>query len=90
MEGKRGPWWISSRIYPNPLDDKELFVEFGQENSCQLTLYDVQGKLISSLQLDRYVFRDPYRVDMGTLVPGMYWLELEDDSSAARMKLWKK
>ncbi|WP_162415570.1 S8 family serine peptidase [Cyclobacterium roseum] len=81
---------LPSRIYPNPLDDKELFVEFGQENSCQLTLYDLQGKLISSLQLDRYVMRDPYRVDMGTLVPGMYWLELEDDSSATRMKLWKK
>lgn len=81
---------LPSRIYPNPLDDKELFVEFGQENSCQLTLYDLQGKLISSLQLDRYVMRDPYRVDMGTLIPGMYWLELEDDSSAARMKLWKK
>ncbi|MDN3690195.1 S8 family serine peptidase [Cyclobacterium jeungdonense] len=79
-----------SRIYPNPLDEKELFVEFGQENSCQLTLYDLQGKLISSLQLDRYVMRDPYRIDMGTLIPGLYWLELEDDSSAARMKLWKK
>lgn len=81
---------LPSRIYPNPLDDKELFVEFGQENSCQLTLYDLQGKLISSLQLDRYVMRDPYRVDMGTLNPGMYWLELEDGSTAARMKLWKK
>lgn len=81
---------LPSRIYPNPLDDKELFVEFGQENSCQLTLYDLQGKLISSLQLDRYVMRDPYRVDMGTLNPGIYWLELEDGSTAARMKLWKK
>lgn len=80
----------SSRIYPNPLDDKELFVEFGQENSCQLTLYDLQGKMISSLSLDRAFLRDPYRVDMGTLIPGIYWLEIEDTSQAARMKLWKK
>ncbi|SEI89943.1 Por secretion system C-terminal sorting domain-containing protein [Cyclobacterium xiamenense] len=81
---------VPSRVYPNPLDDQELFVEFGQENSCQLTLYDLQGKMISSLRLDRPFLRDPYRVDMGTLIPGIYWLEVEDNSDAARMKLWKK
>ncbi|WP_439482295.1 S8 family peptidase [Cyclobacterium plantarum] len=78
------------KIYPNPLEENELMLEFGREFSCRMKLYDTQGKMLSLLSLHRVENEEPYRIDMGNLHPGIYWLELEDDAVAGSIKMWKK
>ncbi|MFO7822495.1 MAG: S8 family serine peptidase [Cyclobacterium sp.] len=78
------------KIYPNPLTENELKVEFGKQVNCSMKLYDTQGEMLGLLSLYRRERENPYRIDMGNLHPGIYWLELEDAVEAGSIKLWKK
>ncbi|SHM85740.1 Por secretion system C-terminal sorting domain-containing protein [Cyclobacterium lianum] len=78
------------KIYPNPLEANELMLEFGTENNCSLKLYNTQGKMLNLLSLHRQGRNEPYRIDMGMLHPGIYWLEIEDSVRAGSIKLLKK
>jgi hypothetical protein len=84
--------WVyrHTKIYPNPLDGNRLFVEFGNASQCNFRLYDTAGKQVSYLSLARNVVKDPYEVDLGSVHPGIYLVELQDNSGAKVIKLLRK
>jgi hypothetical protein len=81
---------IATKIYPNPLEKGQLLIEFGREVNCSMKLYSSSGKLIRTHHLTREAINFPYHVNMELLNPGIYMIELQDNSGAAKVKLWKK
>jgi len=79
-----------ARIYPNPLIADQLLVEFGVSTYCTMKLYSSNGKVISEHDLERTGNNFPYSVSMKLLNPGIYLVELQDDSTVSKVKLWKK
>ncbi|EPR65409.1 Subtilisin-like serine protease [Cyclobacterium qasimii M12-11B] len=80
----------ATRIYPNPLVADQLLIEFGSSTDCTMKLYSSDGKVISEHDLERMGKNFPYNVSMKLLNPGIYLVELQDDSTASKVKLWKK
>jgi subtilisin family serine protease len=81
---------IATKIYPNPLEEGQLLIEFGTGVNCSMKLYSSEGKVISTHNLTRAAKNSPYNVNMDLLNPGLYLIELQDNSSATKVKLWKK
>jgi len=79
-----------TKIYPNPLDQQELLIEFGRAASCSFRLFNTSGKLVSHQPLARNLIEQPYLVNLQMVHPGIYLVEIEDDSGAARIKLFRK
>lgn len=79
-----------AKLYPNPLTKDELLIEFGTSLSCTMKLFASDGKLVSVLELERSKSNFPYSASMKVLNPGIYLVELQDDSSVSTVKLWKK
>ncbi|MBR9774390.1 MAG: S8 family serine peptidase [Cytophagales bacterium] len=80
----------TTRVYPNPLTKDELLIEFGTSINCTMKLFASDGKLVSELELERSKSNFPYSASMEVLNPGIYLVELQDDSSVSTVKLWKK
>lgn len=80
----------TTRVYPNPLTKDELLIEFGTSINCTMKLFDSDGKLVSEHELERSKSNFPYSASMKVLNPGIYLVELQDDSSVSTVKLWKK
>jgi hypothetical protein len=81
---------IATKIYPNPLEQGQLLIEFGTTLNCSMKLYSSEGKVISTHNLTRETKNFPYYISMELLNPGIYMIELQDNSNATRVKLWKK
>ncbi|WP_339710953.1 S8 family serine peptidase [Cyclobacterium amurskyense] len=79
-----------ARIYPNPLIENQLLIEFGDSTNCTLSLYSSDGKVVGVHDLERIGNNYPYSISMELLNPGIYLVELQDNSSATKVKLWKK
>jgi subtilisin family serine protease len=79
-----------AKLYPNPLTKDELLIEFGTSLSCTMKLFASDGKLVSVLELERSKSNFPYNASIKVLNPGIYLVELQDDSSVSTVKLWKK
>lgn len=90
LETEGQPEILETRIYPNPLDGMELFIQFGQEEQCDYTLIDINGKVIGREKLSRGSNRDPYEVQLSAVHTGLYVIELVEGLTAERHKLLVK
>ncbi|MEX2567339.1 MAG: S8 family peptidase [Cyclobacteriaceae bacterium] len=78
------------KVYPNPLDHQQLFIEFGNASNCLFKLFNTTGNLVTYLSLARNDIQAPYEVELPLVHPGVYLIELEDDSGASTIKLLRK
>ena len=77
----------SLRLYPNPFTDY-IFIGIPAENQGTYTinLYDMQGRIVASDQ----VFA-PGRTELSpALLPGMYIIEIKNDTNVYRSRIIKK
>ncbi|MBS9524591.1 S8 family serine peptidase [Litoribacter ruber] len=77
-------------IFPNPTDGNELFINYGRLNECEFSLYDLNGKLLSSANLNRNSFEQPYSISVGDLRAGMYIIQVRESNKPERIKFVKK
>ena len=78
------------KIYPNPNEGQELFVDFGQSNQVAIRLFDVSGALIIDREISRDSNKNPFSLNLPNLVKGIYLLELQSGKNVKRTKLIKK
>ncbi|MCH7396919.1 S8 family serine peptidase [Belliella sp. DSM 107340] len=78
------------KIYPNPSEGQELFVDFGQSNQVAIRLFDVSGALIIDREISRDSNKNPFSLNLPILVKGMYLLELQSGKDVKRTKLIKR
>lgn len=88
--------WISSTnnvdlkqpllLLPNPADNFLTIRSNSNNSSVKLSIYDMQGKEISSL--DHYVFGEPFNIEY--LREGIYIIQVFDGNQIQNLKLIKK
>ncbi len=71
-------------VYPNPVDDW-LTVEYeGNAKNRSFSIKNIVGKTVVNKQLSND-FKE-YRIDMSSLVPGVYFYELKEDGKTIETK----
>ncbi|MCH7412229.1 S8 family serine peptidase [Belliella sp. R4-6] len=78
------------KIYPNPNEGQELFINFGLSNQIAIRLFDVNGSVILDSEISRDSNNNPFTVSLPTLVKGVYLLELQSGRDVKRTKLIKR
>ncbi|NDW11435.1 T9SS C-terminal target domain-containing protein [Bacteroides sp. 214] len=77
-------------IYPNPAQNHALIRFSTTQDSSQanLTLFDIQGRKIRNLASLPVAAGEEYKlpVDLGNLLPGIYWISLTTEKEQLRAK----
>lgn len=76
-------------IYPNPLYAEELSLLFGQELAVVIRLVDVAGRTVLERSISRDSPKNPYRIALVGLPPGLYMVHLQDSKFVNQTKLIK-
>ncbi|WP_186757889.1 S8 family peptidase [Echinicola salinicaeni] len=84
LDVELSPEVYETKIYPNPLEGKELFIKFGHEDQCTYTLINGNGQIISKDMLSRTSNKDPYELKINSLNKGLYIIELIEGISSER------
>ncbi|UCS92635.1 S8 family peptidase [Echinicola marina] len=84
LEVELSPEIYETKIYPNPLEGKDLFIKFGHEDQCTYTLINGSGQVISKDMLSRTSNKDPYELKINSLNKGLYIIELIEGISSER------
>lgn len=79
-----------SRIFPNPADGNSLFVAYSKPHSCKLTLFTASGQLVDQWQLAENASGKPVEVSLTSVVPGLYFVELQDGKAGELFKFWRR
>jgi subtilisin family serine protease len=79
-----------SRIFPNPVDGNSLFVAYSKPHSCKLTLFTASGQLVDQWQLAENATGKPVEVSLASVVPGLYFVELQDGKAGELFKFWRR
>jgi len=87
LETENQPEIYETKIYPNPLDGNELFIQFGHQEQCDYTLLDINGRVIGKNTLSRKSNGDPYQIQLTSINTGLYVIELVEGFTAERHKL---
>ena len=77
-------------LYPNPLIEDELLVAFGQELAVVFRLVDIAGRTLIERALTRDSIKNPYRMTLAGLPPGLYIVHLQDGKNVTLTKLIKQ
>jgi hypothetical protein len=78
----------SITLYPNPATDQFTLSYAGQTQLQQLTIVDIQGKLIKTITLQD--FNNSKTIDTSALAKGMYFIQIKSDSTTIIKKLMIK
>ncbi|MFT5890338.1 MAG: hypothetical protein ACI9Y7_000428 [Dokdonia sp.] len=78
----------SVTLYPNPATDQFTLSYAGQMQLQQLTIVDIQGKLIKTITLQD--FTGSKVIDTTVLAKGMYFIQIQSDSTTITQKLMIK
>jgi subtilisin family serine protease len=81
---------ISWKVFPNPLLYDELNIYFGTELNSEFSLFDLNGRVLENLQLTRPNRKEPYRIQLVGLKPGLYLIQIQQGSLIKQSKLIKK
>ncbi len=74
------------RVYPNPVENSAFVVIEGDENSYDVQLYDMSGRLVQYQQMTSGV----NTLDMQSFAPGCYFLRMNDGKTVLTKKVIKK
>jgi hypothetical protein len=71
-------------VSPNPFkDDLEIFMNVTEENEYTVNIYDVFGKVVSTVfsgKMNAYEYSS-YRVNLTHLLPGVYFVGVDNGES---------
>lgn len=85
------PTEFASKVFPNPLSTiATLEVGIPNKERFEITLFDMNGKLIESIysgKLDRGTFR--YQIDMTNLITGMYMVVIASENNKESLRISK-
>lgn len=81
---------IEWKIFPNPIFDEELSIYFGIGQACEFRLIDSSGKAVIESGLERTGSKEPYKVNLNGITPGLYLVQLREGSLVKQSKLIKK
>ncbi|GGF39388.1 S8 family serine peptidase [Echinicola rosea] len=81
------PEVANTKIYPNPTDGKELFIQFGSKEACEFTLFNQNGQVINQDQLERSSNDVPYEVEIAKVNSGFYVVQLMEGLNIERHKI---
>lgn len=74
-------------IYPNPLDQKQLFIHYGSETKCDFKMINALGMLVTDQVLSRTVPRHPYEIRLDDNPPGLYFIECRENGERKVFRL---
>ena len=80
LTGIKNPYFASVLIYPNPVNEV-LNIDLGGEDVSAIRLIDLNGKIVSTLDLNQTQF------DMRPYASGMYFIELMNAQQRAIVKI---
>jgi serine protease AprX len=78
------------KVYPNPINGTNLFIQFGKYLSGEFFLYDVSGKEIEKIEIQRASVDEPFEIDLGMIPKGMFLVQLHSGREVKRTKLLKR
>lgn len=85
LEEKEEDW----KVFPNPISGNSLFINFGNNQQGEFSLFDMQGKVLSQLKVKRNSPKEPFLIDLPVLSNGMYIVEMQAGNQVRRTKLLK-
>ena len=73
---------FEANVYPNPTSGK-FFVElfFSENKTCNLSLYDVSGKIIKKQNIITNEMRYVETISLNDIAKGIYWLRIDNSNS---------
>jgi subtilisin family serine protease len=78
------------KVYPNPLNGGDLFVQFGKSLSGEFSLYDVNGKEIQRFEIQRASANQPFEISLPMIPKGMFLVQMQSGREVKRTKLLKR
>ena len=81
---------IEWKVYPNPLATEELTIHFGTGLNSTFELIEMSGKTLIQSDLSRLDAKQPYRVQLTGVKPGMYVIQMRDGATIRQTKLIKQ
>lgn len=78
------------RVYPNPLIENKLFIEFGEGNHAEFTIYSLNGKIMFEGMSKRNSPTSPFEIHLPGLASGIYIIEMRNQKIIKRGKLIKR
>lgn len=72
---------IEFKLHPNPVYDGVVFVQSNIPSPKTIRIYDLFGKVV----LEKRIVTD--KLLLGTLVPGVYMVQLQQEGAVATKKL---
>jgi subtilisin family serine protease len=81
---------LKTKIYPNPLGQSDLKIQFGTGTDCSFELIDFSGRLVMRQSLSRAHANTPYLVSVDGIETGMYLVVLREGALIKQVKLLKQ
>lgn len=78
------------KIYPNPLNGGDLYVQFGKSLAGEFSLYDVNGKEIQKIEILRESVSQPFEISLPMIPKGMFLVQVQSGREVKRTKLLKR
>jgi hypothetical protein len=78
------------KIYPNPIEGTDLFVQFGNHLKGEFSLIDLKGNTIQKIEVSRNSVREPFNVFLEAIPRGMYLVQMQSGREINRSKLLKR
>jgi hypothetical protein len=80
----------SLSVYPNPASDHAtLSLKNRQEGNCEITLKNLQGMEINKESISKSAFEYNYTLNISNLSPGIYVVEVKNESKVGVVKFVK-
>jgi subtilisin family serine protease len=81
---------VSWKMYPNPLNEGELAIDFGTQLQLIFRLIDSTGRLIIEQTLERSSALLSFSANLAFLRPGIYYVQVFDGNNLQQSKLIKR
>lgn len=78
---------LAWKVYPNPASDDQLNIYFGNSLSAKFTLIDLNGRALENETLNRASPKDPFRIVLQGVKPGVYVIQMQDGALIKQSKL---
>jgi subtilisin family serine protease len=78
------------KVYPNPLNGGDLFIQFGKNLHGEFSLYDINGSEIQKIQIQRVSTDHPFEISLPMIPKGMFLVQMQSGREVKRTKLLKR
>jgi endonuclease I len=77
---------LEVKLYPNPLKNSHIYINFKSEDQKRIELYDLTGKVL----LTKHSQQNHFKEDLSWLDPGIYFFKIYQHGHSVIKKLVKK